>query len=67
MKNSPCYKCQRRSAICHAQCEDYHAWADALRAERASLRVGKEADAHAQKTIEINSKRAQTIRRVGQR
>lgn len=22
----PCYNCPRRSAICHAQCEDYHNW-----------------------------------------
>ena len=26
MNKSPCYKCAKRTQICHAQCEDYHAW-----------------------------------------
>ena len=26
MRTAPCYKCPRRSAECHAACEDYAAW-----------------------------------------
>lgn len=30
----PCMACPRRSAICHAQCKEYHDWAAALRARK---------------------------------
>lgn len=66
MRNSPCHGCQRRSAICHAQCEQYPKWAAQLAQQRKAERVAKEADAHTQRTIERNCKRAKTRRRVGQ-
>lgn len=33
-QESPCLTCTRRSAICHAQCEEYHTWAAERRAKR---------------------------------
>ena len=67
MRKAPCYGCKRRSAICHAQCNDYPVWAAELARERAAQEVAKQADAHTKLTIERNCKRAKTKRRVGQR
>lgn len=67
MTNSPCYKCLHRSAICHGSCVEYHAWVADLREQQKAARVANDADAHTKRTIEINSKRAKTLRRVGQR
>lgn len=66
MKNSPCYGCQRRSAICHAQCEEYPAWVAELKAEREAARQTQDADAHTKRTIERNQKKAKTRKQVGQ-
>lgn len=67
MKNAPCYECQERSEICHAQCTRYHDWVLEVKSERDAARAGRDADAHTKRTIEINSKRAKTRRVVGQR
>lgn len=66
MRNAPCFHCPKRSALCHAHCEDYPAWAEDVKAEHEALRRARDADAHTQKTIEKNCIRAQTKRRVGQ-
>ncbi len=66
MVNAPCYKCLRRSAICHGSCTEYHEWVAQLQAERKLMRKANDADAHIKRTIEVNAKRANTIRRVGQ-
>lgn len=42
--NAPCYTCTRHSEICHAQCQEYHEWAQALRQGKAAQRVGDGAD-----------------------
>lgn len=45
---SPCYTCTKHTAICHAQCEEYHAWAAERRglreAHKEKSRGGREAD-----------------------
>lgn len=37
-KDCPCIACPRRTAICHAQCVEYHTWAAALRARKFAAR-----------------------------
>ena len=34
MKRPPCYQCPRRTAECHAACEDYAAWNAAHKAAK---------------------------------
>lgn len=69
MKNAPCYKCKYRHPGCHTEiCPyGYHEWREKLRKEREAAKKAKQADAHTRDTIEINLKRAHTIRQVGQR
>jgi len=49
---SPCYKCPRRSLICHAQCETYHKWVARLREIDRARRVAVDADAHIKATAD---------------
>ena len=67
MTNAPCYECLHRSEICHGSCVEYHAWVAELHEQQKAARVAKDADAHTKRTIEINFRRANTSRRVGQR
>lgn len=69
MKNPPCYRCEFRHPGCQTkECpHGYGEWKARLDAERKAAREAKDADAHTQHTIEINCKRANTRKRVGQR
>lgn len=71
MTNSPCYKCEDRTEGCHSTCKAYQDWLVVHEKERSArwlyFASTRDADAHTKHTIEINCKRAQTKRRVGQR
>lgn len=50
-RDSPCLKCPRRTAICHAQCKEYHDWAAEVREQHRAQQKGAGADAVARDTI----------------
>lgn len=45
----PCMACPRRSAICHAQCVEYHTWAAALRARKFAAHEKHQGDLEARR------------------
>lgn len=48
----PCYRCTRRSAICHAQCVEYHEWAADVRRQHIDERTrDSEGKAYASENI----------------
>ena len=47
MKNSPCYNCQNRKAVCHATCAAYREWAAAVRKANDDERKANAAAAYA--------------------
>lgn len=34
IKQSPCYKCEKRHDLCHAKCKDYKDYTESLKEER---------------------------------
>ena len=46
-KQAPCYKCTRRSQICHASCKEYFDWVAEVKKEHDNARKGIEAAAYA--------------------
>lgn len=65
---NPCRDCDRRSAICHAQCVEYHEWAAALRAEKA--KAWAEASGHrelAERAHDVSAKRKRKEHMNGRR
>jgi len=67
MKNAPCYECEKRTTVCHANCVAYRDWKAELDRQHEKRRATADADTHIKATIERNCKRAQTKRRVGQK
>ena len=67
MRDCKCHNCPRRSIICHAHCEEYHAWAAELAEERKAENKTVDADAHTAAVIERNLRRGGHKRRRGQR
>lgn len=45
MNNKPCYKCEKRHFLCHADCEDKRRVDEARAAAKAKQRKDAEADA----------------------
>lgn len=67
MRDSPCHDCPRRSALCHARCADYRAWAAELARERRAERESRETAAHVVDVIVRRQRRTRAKRRRGQR
>jgi len=60
MIKSPCYTCLRHSAICHAQCVEYHDWVAQLKKDRAAKLAVRDADIH----ISVNAERIRRRRNL---
>ena len=52
MKPSPCWRCEKRTMLCHAHCDRYPAWLKEMHEEYAAEKDAREANAYVKELIE---------------
>ena len=62
MANSPCYKCEERTSICHAHCERYIAYYN----ERRRMNEEKHKENHMSDYIFDTKRKRRIKRRAGE-
>ena len=55
--DSPCFGCETRCLLCHAQCKEYHEWVEEQRKRKAYENHYAEADAHTKSVTNVIRKR----------